>query len=325
MHLIFRLCGRPALLAAVLLPLSGTALASCGSAFCSINTNWNLQGAWTEPGARVDLRYEYINQDQPMSGSNKVSVGQIPRHHDEVSTVNRNWLGTFDYAFDSTWGASITVPVVDREHLHIHNHQGGQIPESWDFTELGDVRALGRYQFPVRQGADHQLNFFGLDFGLKLPTGKFDVTNEEGEKAERTLQPGSGTTDLLLGAYFRQNLPLENVSWFAQGMVQAALDTREEFRPGPRLALDLGVRFELSQNTGLILQLNSVFRGRDSGADSEPEDSGGKSFYVSSGISYSLTKDVQVYGFAQLPVYQYVNGVQLVANRAYVLGVSGRF
>jgi len=325
MHLVFRLCGRPALLAAVLLPLSGTALASCGSAFCSINTNWNLQGAWTEPGARLDLRYEYINQDQPMSGSNKVSVGQIPRHHDEVSTVNRNWLGTFDYAFDSTWGASIVVPVVDREHLHIHNHQGGQIPESWDFTELGDVRILGRYQFPVRQGADHQLNFFGLDFGLKLPTGKFDVTNEEGDKAERTLQPGSGTTDLLLGAYFRQNLPLENVSWFAQGMVQAALDTREEFRPGPRLALDLGVRFELSQNTGLILQLNSVFRGRDSGAEAEPEDSGGKSFFVSSGISYALTKDVQVYGFAQLPVYQYVNGVQLVANRAYVLGVSGRF
>jgi len=324
MHPVFRLCGRTAL-AAFLLPLSGTALASCGSAFCSINTDWNLQGAWTEPGARLDLRYEYINQDQPMSGSEKVPVGRIPRHHDEVSTVNRNWLGTFDYALNATWGASITVPVVDREHFHIHNHGGGQIPESWDFTEPGDVRVLGRYQFPAQQGADHQLDFFGLNFGLKLPTGKFDVANADGEKAERTLQPGSGTTDLLLGAYFRQSLPLENLSWFAQGLVQAALDTRDEFRPGKRLTLDLGVRYELSQDTGLILQLNSVFRGRDGGAEAEPEDSGGTFLFATSGISYSLTKDVQVYGFAQVPVYQYVNGVQLVANRAFVLGISGRF
>jgi hypothetical protein len=325
MHPAFRLCGRTALLAAVFMPASGTALASCGAAFCSINTNWNLQGAWTEPGARLDLRYEYIKQDQPMSGNEKVPVGRIPRHHDEVRTVNRNWLGTFDYAFDSAWGASIVVPIVDREHFHIHNHQGGQLPENWDFTEPGDVRVLGRYQFPAQQGADHQLNFFGLDFGLKLPTGKFDVTNAEGDKAERTLQPGSGTTDLLLGAYFRQSLPLENVSWFAQGMVQAALDTREQFRPGARLTLDLGVRYELSQNTGLILQLNSVFRGRDRGAEAEPEDSGGRFLFVSSGISYAVTKDVQVYGFAQLPAYQFVNGVQLVATRAFVLGVSGRF
>jgi hypothetical protein len=242
-----------------------------------------------------------------------------------VRTVNRNWLGTFDYAFDSTWGASVTVPIVDREHFHIHNHGGGQIPETWNFTELGDVRVLGRYQLPAREGADHQFNFYGLDFGLKLPTGKFDVANEDGDKAERTLQPGSGTTDLLLGAYFRQSLPLESASWFAQGMVQAALDTREEFRPGPRLTLDLGVRYELSQNTGLILQLNSVFRGRDRGAEAEPEDSGGRFLFVSTGLSYTLTKDVQVYGFAQLPAYQFVNGVQLVATRAYVMGVSGRF
>ena len=324
MHSAFRVCARAALLGAFVMPLSETVRASCGSAFCSINTNWNLQGAWTEPGARLDLRYEYINQDQPMAGSNKVSVGQIPRHHDEVRSVNRNWLGTLDYAFDPNWGASVTVPVVDREHFHIHNHGGGQIPETWNFTELGDVRILGRYQFPAQQSAD-RLNFFGLDFGLKLPTGKFDVTNAEGDKAERTLQPGSGTTDVLLGAYFRQSLPLESASWFAQGMVQAALNTREEFRPGPRLTLDLGVRYELSQNTGLVLQVNSVFRGRDSGAQAEPEDSGGRFLFVSSGISYALTKDMQVYGFAQLPAYQFVNGVQLVATRAYVLGVSGRF
>lgn len=32
------------------------AVASCGSAFCSVNTNWDLHSAVSEPGARVDLR-----------------------------------------------------------------------------------------------------------------------------------------------------------------------------------------------------------------------------------------------------------------------------
>jgi len=39
--------------------------ASCGTAFCMVNTNWNVQGVWTEPGLRLDLRFEYIDQDQP--------------------------------------------------------------------------------------------------------------------------------------------------------------------------------------------------------------------------------------------------------------------
>lgn len=321
MHFFFRELP----LGAALVALSGMGHASCGSAFCSINTNWGVHGAWTEPGARADLRYEYIRQDQPMAGDDKVSVGQIPRHHDEVSTLNRNWIATFDYAFDATWGVSLVVPVVDREHLHIHNHQGAQLPESWAFTELGDVRLLGRYQFPAEQGSGDQTDIWGLTFGLKLPTGKFDIANEDGDKAERTLQPGSGTTDALFGVYFRRGLPLQGVSWFADGLYQTAMNAREEFRPGDRLALDLGVRYELPGSTSLMLQLNALVKGRDTGLEAETDDSGGRFFFLSPGISYAPTRNLQIYAFVQLPVYQFVNGVQLVADRAYVAGISGRF
>jgi hypothetical protein len=126
-----------------LLPLA--AWAGCGSAVCSINTNWDAQGAWAEPGARFDLRYEFIDQDQPMSGDSRVGVGEVPRHHDEVRTINRNWVATLDYAFSQRLGVSVSLPVVDRSHDHIHNHGGGQFPENWNFTEAGDTRVVGRY------------------------------------------------------------------------------------------------------------------------------------------------------------------------------------
>src|SRR5919201_1083174 len=143
------------LAAALAIGVAGEAAASCGSAFCMVNTNWNVQGVWNEPGSRIDLRFEYIDQDQPRAGSRKVGVGEIRQHHDEVRTINRNWLGTYDYMFSKDWGVSATVPIVDRYHAHIHNHMGAQLFETWNFTKLGDARVLGRPQFRGRPCRAH--------------------------------------------------------------------------------------------------------------------------------------------------------------------------
>src|SRR5262245_13442016 len=120
--------------------LSSAVHASCGTAFCMVNTGFSATGVWTEPGTRLDLRYEYIDQDQPMNGKDKVSVGQVPRHHNEVRTLNRNLIGSLDHSFGANWGVNLTVPVVDRDHTHIHRHMGQDLVETWDFTELGDIR-----------------------------------------------------------------------------------------------------------------------------------------------------------------------------------------
>jgi hypothetical protein len=309
--------------AGMLMAFAGPGHANCGAAFCMVNTSWNVQGAWTEPGARLDLRYEYINQDQLRSGSDKVASGQIPRDHDELKTVNRNWIANFDYAFNANWGAGITAPVANRDHQHIDTATADF--ERWNFTELGDVRVLGRYQFATSKGDAPEINFFGVNFGLKLPTGKTGVVNATGERAERTLQPGTGTTDVLLGAYYRSSLPLRDSSWFVQGLYQQPLNSHEDYRPGKRASVDIGYRYEATPQLGLMLQLNALVRGRDSGAQAEPDDSGGKYVFVSPGMSYAVTKNLQVYGFVQKALYQYVNGVQLTADWSGVAGISLRF
>lgn len=314
----FMLCGGLALCLAF-----QQARASCGSAFCTVNSNWNLQGVAAEPGFRFDFRYEYINQDQPRSGRDKVAVGQVPQDHDEVKTINRNYIATLDYTVNDQWGVSATMPVSDRTHFHIDNDSG--TPEYWHFTRMGDVRVLGRYQLRSENQQSHSLSYYGLNFGLKLPTGSRDIVNSEGERAERSLQPGTGTTDLLLGAYYSQFLPRSNASWFVQGLWQKALNYSEDYRPGQRAALDLGYRYELTDQLGLMVQLNALYKGRDSGLQAEPQDTGGKFLFVSPGMSYAVTRNAQLYGFVQLPVYQYVNGVQLTADWSAVVGISSRF
>jgi hypothetical protein len=304
---------------------AGAAHASCGSAFCMVNTNWNTQGVWTEPGARFDLRYEYINQDQPRAGRDKVAVGEIPADHDEVQTVNRNYFATLDYGFNDSWGASLTLPVVDRQHRHIHHDEGEALEEAWDFTELGDVRVQGRYQFPTIQDNPEKFRFSGVTFGLKLPTGKYDVANDDGDVAERSLQPGSGTTDLLIGAYYHEALPLANSSWFVQAQAQLPMNSRADYRPGKQLGIDLGYRYDATDKLGLMLQLNYHVKDRDSGAEAEPEDSGSRNVSLSPGVSYAFAKGAQIYAFLQKPIYQSVNGVQLTAEWSAVAGISANF
>jgi hypothetical protein len=210
-----------------------------------------------------------------------------------------------------------------REHKHIHNHHGEQIHDQWNFTELGDIRVVGRYQLlgvtdPVAPSNG------GLTFGLKLPTGKTDVANGDGDLAERSLQPGTGTTDLILGGYYHRKLTVSDASWFVQGQYQHALGSHQGFKPGAQLGFDVGVRKGVGTNLGLLAQLNYVHKNADSGSESEPASSGGRYVYASPGLSYALPGNVQLYAFFQVPLQRHVRGVQLTANKSLVDGLSGQ-
>jgi hypothetical protein len=302
--------------------LAGIAHASCGSAFCAINTDW---AAGSMGAGRVfDLRYEYIPQDQPRSGTRKLAVGEIPHHHDEVRTTNRNLILSYSQTFESGWGFSVTAPLVDRKHLHVHNHRGEQLAEQWNFRKLGDVRVSGRRQFTTEDGQGG-VRSYGFTFGAKLPTGSHAVANAGGELAERSLQPGSGTTDVVLGAFLQQQLPLHGASWFTDVQVQHPVNSRSGYRPGPQLAVNVGYAQRLGERLTGVIQLNAVAKGRDKGAEAEPDDSGSRSLFLSPGISFEVTPASSLYAFYQHPLHQSVNGVQLTARRAIVVGMSMRF
>jgi hypothetical protein len=306
------------------LSVPGAASAACGSAFCTVNTDWASQGEWTEPGGKLDFRYEFIKQEQPRHGAEAVGVGEVPgQEHDEVSTINRNYIGQFDYNFNAQWGMSISVPFVSRDHQHIHNDAdtGEHELESWHFNELGDARISGRYQLPLHTEAPSSL---GFSLGLKLPTGRHDIANDEGEVAERMLQPGSGTTDLMAGVFY--NRAVAGLGWiFVQGRLEMALNSSDQYRPGNRFFLDLGYRYPLSTKWSLQAQLNAVVKSHDYGNNAEPDESGAKYLFFTPGVSYIATKSLQLYAFVQLPLYQYVTGVQLTSHWAVLGGASWRF
>jgi hypothetical protein len=311
----------PGLSLALLMLLPGHVYAGCGSAFCPLNTQWEVQGAWTEPGTRLDLRFEYIDQDQPRHGSDKVAVGEIPGHHDEIRTINRNALLTLDHAFSGEWSLSATLPLLDRRHEHIHNHHVHdghveQFHDRWSYSQAGDLRLLVSHR-PQNQNA-------GLLFGVKLPTGATDIVNGAGDAAERTLQPGSGTTDMLFGGFYHSRAS-ESVSWFSQFLWQRAIDEHDAYRPGYYISADTGLRYDSDSSLDWMLQLNLAQKGSDDGDEAEPENSGGTFAFLSPGFSLELGDSLQLYSFLQQSLYQDVTGVQLTAEQSLVAGFSARF
>ncbi len=312
--------------ASILVMLAASpAIASCGSAFCTLMSDRYAQGAG-EPhlGWSVDLRMESVSQQTLRSGTTTLSASQVTGEDAiERHTKNTNLLTTLSYGFDQHWSFALRIPVVKRDHLHTLIDKDSGLPgddEQWRFTRVADVQAIARRQFVVNGGAAS----FALFGGLKLPTGSIDINNADGTRAERALQPGSGTTDVVFGVAARRALGLSD-ALIGQASVSQALNARENFKPGMRVEFSAGWSHAFSANIGSVVQLNLRHRKPDIGAQAEPANSGSTSVDVSPGITVSVGKASTLYAYLQVPVYQKVTGIQLVPRASFALGWTSDF
>ena len=313
--------------------------ANCGSDFCSVNTHWDTQGIANTDGSNLDIRYSAAKAYRLRAGSSRISPAVPTGSDDEIEdkrTVNRVLNIDADYAINARWNIGVGLPVIMREHTHTFDSStSGPFEQQARFTKPGDIRVLGKYKFE----SDNPTLGGGIRFGVKLPTGATNQTMTPPDPAnaatpyrlERAAQPGSGSTDVILGLYRFGSLPSANWGWFVSGQVQAATKTRDDFRPGRQINLDVGVNYAVSAGLYALLQLNFQQRARDTGINANMA-SGGYSVNLGPGLAYALTPATRLYGFLQLPVSQYVNtdpadpaSGQLTAPRSFALGVVHSF
>lgn len=297
----------------------------CSSCGCTLNSDWSSQGYTTAAGWHLDARFDYFEQSQLRSGTHSVSRDSIslPAEQEvQYETLNRNLTLGLDYSPSREWGVSVLVPMFDRPHS---TYDEGETELSSSRSRgIGDVRVIGRYQ-----GFQPDLSI-GVQFGLKLPTGRigdtFDSGPLTGETVDRGLQLGTGTTDLLLGVYTVRSLGA-SLAWFGNLMLQQPLDSRQQFKPGAGMNLTLGLRYTapLPANLSPQLQLNVRSEKRESGANADVENSGATLAYLSPGVSFNLSSRLDGFAFVQVPVYQRVNGLQLQPRFFSSVGLRYRF
>jgi hypothetical protein len=311
---------------------------ACASCNCSLNTDWQSLEYSYKPGLKLDIRYDYLNQNQLRSGTGTISsaaASQKVNNGDpqEVEKFTENHYLTLglDYSTNLDWGINVQIPYIIRNHSTLGTASDGTTPGpdggQYDSktSNLGDVKIIGRYQGFT---ATHNL---GLLLGAKLPTGSHTETGTSTDPAvtdpvpiDRGLQPGTGTTDAIVGVYYNDAI---NKDWgyFSQVMYQAALNSKDGYKPGNSLNASLGVRYAGFDYVAPQLQLNVRYSQHDTGANADTFSTGGTLLYISPGIVAAVSDQISLYGFVQVPIYQDVNGVQLAPRFIPSVGMRYSF
>ena len=295
------------LLAVAVVPGAAFACA-CGCGVFDVGTSSMFPA---DTGGTAFLNYDYQDQRQNWSGT---SAAPGDKNDDQRIETHFVTLG-LQYLFNRSWGAQVELPFVNRTFDSAGN------AASLNWSGLGDVRLKGLYT-----GFSEDLSS-GLTFGLKLPTGSTDHTEALGD-IDRDTQIGSGSTDVLLGGFHRARFGNSSWNWFAQAELDIPTLKRGDYRPGLEADAAAGIYYDgLSLGRAKISPVAQVigsWRGRDNGAAAAPDDSGYQRVLLSPGIEVHL-HPVKIYADVELPVYQNVNGNQLVAPALFKLSVSYMF
>jgi hypothetical protein len=268
------------------------------------------------------LQYDYQDQNRNWSGTSQAPAAN---NDDKELTTDFATLGV-QYMFNSSWGAQIEVPY-DYRSFKTDIGGGDIVTRNW--SQLGDIRLEGIYTgFFADQSA-------GLTFGLKLPTGSFDF---DPDVVDRDSQLGTGSTDILLGGFYRGNITKdEKWDWFAQGLLDVPILTQDQYRPGVEFDSAAGIdykgfsigRMRISPVAQAIFSCRSHDTGANAagGANDDPEDgvsSGYERLMLSPGIEFHI-HPVKIYADVEFPVFQNFTGNQLAAPVLFKVSMSYMF
>ncbi|MEJ0009797.1 MAG: hypothetical protein WDN72_04295 [Alphaproteobacteria bacterium] len=294
-------------LSALLAALPSLALAcACGCGVFDVGTSTMLP---TQPGGMMWLEYDYMDQTHNWNGAHRNDASENDDKRIRNSFVT---LGG-QYMFDRSWGVEATVPYTDRM---FRNSDAGPI-ETFNHAAFGDVHLQAIYS-----GFEPDMST-GLTFGLKLPTGDYKYAN-----FDRDVETGTGSTDILLGGYHVGPLA-KSFDWFADAQFDQAVLIQQQYRPGHELDASLGTYYNgfTVGNTKVapLLQLIGSVRSHDLGANSDPENTGYDRVMISPGVEVDTVDGTRLYADVAFPVYQHVNGNQLVAPVYFKLNIGHTF
>jgi hypothetical protein len=193
-----------------------------------------------------------------------------------------------------------------------HHEETGEVElhDHGDVTGVTDLWVNAKYR--VLKGP---YGHWALIGGIKFPTGRDDVrSDDDGERLEPSLQPGSGAFDFLLGTAYSV--------WLAEGwMLDAGVSytfrtENDEFQLGDRF--DAGAAVTLivlgdPQNfpmVGIYLEPSLRHIQRNIEDSHHVDNSGGTVIFLSPGVRVALNERFSFMAAPQFPVLQELNDEQ---------------
>ncbi len=259
----------------------------CGCVRVPVDNLLDRPAAATSPFT-VDVRYDYVDQNRR---NNDAHAHFFAVHRNVTTTLETNLGG-------QVW--SLSIPRVDRTlRTNILPTLLNPNPAntSQDVSGLGDIALSTRFQW----------SDYTVIAGVKLPTGADDLTLNV---SRRYLQPGTGSTDLMLALRREYSADADHPWFFWQVGAQGAVASDPNFRPGTTLSGTLGARYGWTESLNFSLQTTAIRQFRDKNtmnaagftAYAEDLESAAFSTHIAAGLTYQLGAKTSAYLFYSTPL-----------------------
>ena len=314
----------PAIVALVaVVGLTPTAALACACG-CSVFDVGGLETPQEQDhGGRVFFEFWDSNQTENYVGSSRA-----PASLNTDKQIVTQWYNVgFSYNFNRDWGVMVRIPTTDRSLTTDTQNPAFGIA-TFNSKDIGDIEIMGMYTGFFKDMST------GIIFGLKLPTGTFTAPG-----IDRDTQIGSGSTDLLLGAFHRGLLTGDNAwQYFAQFMwrqpflYQSAADPQGFFDGNPGVVQTYYPGAQIDGAAGIVYnnlyhvlgfdkitplaQVIVSHRNADGGSGSDPYNSGFDRVMISPGIEFTKVVDeannrvVKFYADVAVPIYYRANAAE---------------
>jgi hypothetical protein len=284
-------------------------------------------------GGRVFFEFWGSNQTQNYVGSSRA-----PAALNSDKNLNTQWYNVgFSYNFNRDWGVMVRIPTANRDLTTTTDIAFPGSLNTFNSKSLGDIEIMGMYTGFFKDMST------GIIFGVKLPSGTFTAPG-----LDRDNQIGTGSTDLLLGAFHRGLLSGDNAwQYFSQVMLrrpflyQSAADPQGFFDGNPGVVQTYFPGYQVDGSVGIVynnlyhvLGLDKITplaqvivsdRTHDTGTGADPYNSGFDRVMLSPGVEFTKVVDeannrvIKLYADVEVPIYYRANAANNAGTEGQLL------
>ena len=296
------------------------------------------QGVLREKQVEFAANYRYTSSSKYFVGDKDTTV-QLP---DELSSKYLYLRAGYGITKNLTMEVSLGY-FFDKRLSQVNTEDHENSRQDLYSSGISDLLIFPRYDVYYKSSATKKAEVI-IGLGYKIPLGSnndsilvYDnpdpAANDIYQILPPTVQPTNGSQDIIFYAFGLRGFPLKQFNVFANAVYikKGYNSVGQKFGDYASVAVFASKTF--FRNLGITAQLKAEFIDKMDYTQNidvwafysfEPENTGSKKLFFIPQLSYTF-KQVTFYGLAELPLYQYLNGVQVGSDVSVTFGISYRF
>jgi hypothetical protein len=289
----------------------------------------------------AQFNYSFTRMDKLKEGTTERSLDYVKAKSGYMSlpvTMDMmKYTLTAGYGFSPAFKAFVSVPYI-RNTMDMTMFSGMWMDSTMaPVSGMGDITAMGLYRLYTDREV-RPTNAITLGFGVKTPTGSFTERSSPTKYVHAHMQPGTGSWDPFLSLIYTKMANPFLVQ--ADVTYQYTTRNREGYEFGDSTAVNITGKYAVVKEFNVTASLTYLHVNKASDRSTgtaqyapagntslmdDPANTGGNSLWFSPGLQLLPLKNSLIDLKVQLPVWERVNGIQLVSSYRILAGISYSF